>query len=166
MATKKQKKQELEEYQAEETFHRREWRVQRIGWALLGGLIIAALLGLLGNGPLSRQTLVLGDSTVEIDRFMRREARSEWIIRTPRSPAESNYQVRLSADLLRHIRIASIVPEPREQKLETDAIVFTFDAAGLGPEIVFHIEAFEFGATRGEIQIGNAAMPVKLWIYP
>lgn len=35
-------------------FQRRMWRLQQIGWALLVLVVVAALLGLFGKGPLSR----------------------------------------------------------------------------------------------------------------
>ena len=36
------------------TFQRRSWIVQRVGWVMLALLILAALGGLFGPGPLSR----------------------------------------------------------------------------------------------------------------
>lgn len=35
-------------------FQRREWVVQRVGWVVMAVLLVAALLGLFGPGPLSK----------------------------------------------------------------------------------------------------------------
>ena len=32
---------------------RREWKIQRVGWLLMALMLVAALAGLLGPGPLS-----------------------------------------------------------------------------------------------------------------
>jgi len=37
-------------------FQRRSWSLQRIGWGLIALVLIAALLGLFGHGPLSEAT--------------------------------------------------------------------------------------------------------------
>ena len=54
------------------TFQRRSWAVQRVGWGVVAVTIGAALLGLLGSGPLSRSTAVApGAFAVEYERFVR-----------------------------------------------------------------------------------------------
>ena len=32
-------------------YQRREWRFERIGWAVMAALLMAGLIGLLGDGP-------------------------------------------------------------------------------------------------------------------
>ena len=52
---------------------RRSWVVQRIGWGVMAALLLAALLGLFGTGPLSRATATApgGAVTLDYDRFGR-----------------------------------------------------------------------------------------------
>jgi hypothetical protein len=38
-------------------FQRREWKIQRAGWVTMALVIIAALLGVFGAGPLSSATI-------------------------------------------------------------------------------------------------------------
>lgn len=54
----------------------REWRWQRVGWILLGGLVVAGLAGLLGDGPLSSTSSSSIDGAVQasFDRFLHRSA--------------------------------------------------------------------------------------------
>jgi hypothetical protein len=56
------------------SFHRKEWIFQRLGWAALGVFLLAAALGLLGPGILSRAKAGGPAFLVSYDRFGRREA--------------------------------------------------------------------------------------------
>lgn len=58
------------------TFQQREWKAQRAGWVLMALLLIAALLGLLGPGPLSWSTATAAEGLVRVDyqRFAHTEA--------------------------------------------------------------------------------------------
>ena len=52
------------------SFRRRAWAVQRAGWALMALLLLGAILGLLGSGPLSTATAdVPGLMRIEYQRF-------------------------------------------------------------------------------------------------
>jgi hypothetical protein len=55
------------------SLHRKGWIVQRIGWVLMFGFLIAALLGLFGEGPLSSKKLQAGNVSVQYERFGRYE---------------------------------------------------------------------------------------------
>ena len=61
-------------------FERRQWRMERIAWTLLGVVVLLALTGLLGaGGPLSTTHAVSADGSlrVEYPRFARRQAESD-----------------------------------------------------------------------------------------
>jgi hypothetical protein len=64
---------EIEEYIG---FQRRDWAVRHIAWAILALVVLAALLGLFGNGILSKANL--GDDEMplqlEYERFGRYKA--------------------------------------------------------------------------------------------
>jgi hypothetical protein len=52
-------------------FQRREWKIQRVGWGAMALVIIAALLGVFGTGPLSNATLEREGLRLEYERFCR-----------------------------------------------------------------------------------------------
>ena len=60
--------------QEDMAFQRRMWIVQRIGWALLGVISLAALCGLFGNGVLSKRTATGAEMSIEYERFERAKA--------------------------------------------------------------------------------------------
>ena len=61
------------EIDADLSFHRRVWIAQRIGWFLVGLLIIAALLGFFGSGPVSRASVQGNGLRIEYERFARKQ---------------------------------------------------------------------------------------------
>lgn len=50
-----------------------EWRVQRVGWVVLAGIVVAALAGVFGAGPLSWTSASADDASlvVKYSRFAR-----------------------------------------------------------------------------------------------
>ena len=77
---------------------RREWRIERVGWVLMAGLLLAGLLGLLGDGPLSRATAgSAGALSVEYDRLQRAAAPYEYRFEVDPSLAREG-QLRLRFD--------------------------------------------------------------------
>ena len=56
---------------------RRGWRIQRIGWVVLGGIVVLAAAGGLGDGPLSARTIETPDGTVHYQRIERVERPTE-----------------------------------------------------------------------------------------
>jgi hypothetical protein len=59
------------EVNADIEFQRRVWRVQRIGWLIIAAVIVAALLGVFGGGPLSRAAVQGDGLRLEYERFAR-----------------------------------------------------------------------------------------------
>ncbi len=67
------------------TWQRRTWTIQRIGWLAMGGLVLTALTGAFGYGPVSWQQASdpAGLVRVEFERFQRQG--SEFTLRSTQS---------------------------------------------------------------------------------
>ena len=54
-------------------FQRKNWRAERIGWAVLAFILLAAALGLFGQGPLGGTVVAAGDDSLSLtyERFWR-----------------------------------------------------------------------------------------------
>jgi hypothetical protein len=165
---KRDVQRDLKEYEAEEIFHRREWVMQRIGWAILALLLLAACAGLLGNGPLARRHIAMAVGILSVDRFVRRDANTEWKFapRLAASPTDK-LEVRISSRFLERFRLAGITPEPRSQTAHADCVVFSFAALTPRVQIVFHVEPLRVGISEGKFQIGGSQpIVVKQFVYP
>jgi hypothetical protein len=156
---------ELEHVHAQEVFHQREWRVQRLGWAIVAFFIAAACVGVFGNGPLAEQKIVVGDARLELDRFARRHAPAQWRITAKQAP-HTSLVVRINADFLNHYRITAISPPPTHTSLSVTHVTFEFDSEG-GGDVVFHVDPEQVWISQGEFRIGDSApIRVSQLVYP
>jgi hypothetical protein len=123
-------------------FLRRAWRVQRVGWALLVLILLAALLGLTGTGPLSQATAGSEGGPVRV-----------WFDR----------------QYLHKVEVTGVVPEPESVEVSPDRVTYVFLAAeGGGPvELAFDLKPMRFGSWSGRMGAGDAE-PVHLrhFVYP
>jgi hypothetical protein len=167
-SAKGKKRKELAEFQDEERYHRREWRTQRLGWAVLAAVLVAACAGLFGSGPMAVQKVAVGDSTLEFDRFVRRRAAAEWKLQpAPTAAAGDEVVVRIASRFLEKFELKRIVPEPTSSALAGEQTVFRFDASNMRGAIVFHVEPEDFGTAAGSFEVGEgSAVTLAQFIYP
>jgi len=147
-------------------FQRLEWRIERIGWVMLALIIIAALLGLLGNGPLSSSAKTAGSLQVEYDRFLHRDAPSSYRIHL--KPRDAATDIHLNREFLDSAKLDQIVPQPAEAELATDGILLRFKSSPLAAGVVtIPFEAKTIGVLQTRISVGNET-PIHLshFVYP
>jgi hypothetical protein len=141
----------------DDAFQQRAWRVQRIAWWIVAVIIVAALLGLTGNGPASRAPAATDAGELRYQRLMRRDAGTEWHFRGV--PAQDGMlRIALSAALLRDLGIESIAPLPSRVDSRAERITYLIAARpGVPVDVVLHVKPFSAGALRGEIAVNDAA---------
>jgi hypothetical protein len=165
MSNKADKARELAEFQAEERIHRREWLAQRIAWVLLILIILAGLAGLFGSGPLSKRSIATASGTIEVDRFARRRASDEWLIRAIQD--DSQLALRISASFLERYEIRAIVPEPASARVDGSDVVFVFDAAAARGTVAFHVEPEAIGLSEGSFVLNDSEpLLIRQFVYP
>lgn len=101
-----------------EAFQQREWTAQRIGWACIAAFVAAALLGVLGPGPLSATTATSDDQLLEVEHQRFRHLEADDMITVVLAPAAVTgdaVEVELAQDWVRSVDISGITPEPQEQ---------------------------------------------------
>lgn len=154
----------------EARFQKREWRAQRIGWAVLAAIILAALSGLLGDGPAAHQVISTPVAKIEMVRFGRRAAALEWKI-TPIKRTAGTLRISMDAAFAQQFEIKSIQPEATSARLSGAQWIYDFDSIGgaqpSSAAVVFHVEPRHMGLHRGRLQIGDAdPVAVAQFIYP
>jgi hypothetical protein len=146
--------------------------VQRVAWAVMGALVLGALLGLFGQGPLSGATA--DDPSlplrVEYDRFGRYQSPLTLRIRfTPPAERPGPIFLWLSRDYLRHVQIQRITPEPRTQHLAPTGVSYEFllREPSSDLEVIFHLEAQAIGLLPGRVGFTEAqSLRFTQWIHP
>lgn len=151
-------------------FQRREWTAQRVGWAGMALFVLAALLGLLGPGPLSWATATGDDGLVEVEyqRFTHIEADDMiTIVLDPAVVTGESVQVELAEDWVRSVDINGIIPAPKEQ-VATDYGLRLTVSAEPGSEVAIQI-AFRpsaLGTVNGGIRFQGETVPFGQLTYP
>jgi hypothetical protein len=152
-------------------FQRKSWAFQRFGWVLFALIVLGGLLGLLGEGPLSKTT-VTGQSgfRIEYDRFTHRASGTDITINPGDAPisSEGTIEIEFSQDFLKDYTIDRSIPEPDSESLSGDKLVYSYKVDDGGPaQIVLHIQPEKAGIYHAEIGIKDAdAVTIDQIIYP
>lgn len=144
------------------SLHRRGWIIQRIGWVLMFAFLIAAILGLFGEGPLSSKKIQAGGVSVEYERFCRYE--HGMVIRL-QSDGENINTVSIPQTYLKSFRVATIIPEPAKQVATTGSVQYQFE----GPQnniVSFYLNPVNRKTVEGMFQVNNHPFTIKQTIYP
>ena len=146
----------------------RDWKIQKVAWAIWSGLLIAALLGWLGAGPFSRAVAGEKGSSfwVEYERFSRRRSETNLIVHA-RLAAAGKARIWIAKPYIDHLQIDRIMPEPRLVEAAGDRVVFEFAASAHEVAIVFDIQPRRAGRIAGRIGMeGNSEVNCSQFIYP
>jgi hypothetical protein len=149
-------------------FQRRDWFAQRIGWGVLGLVLVAGLLGLTGSGPLSRVTRSDGGSlTVEYDRFVRHGSLANLTFRT-RPGAVTDARIAIDRGFLVANDLQRLVPEPDTTRSRGDEIEFAYEVAPGGAlNARWTFEPEDIGRHTTTVRLNDGApVEIRQFTYP
>lgn len=152
------------EIDADVHFQRRVWTGQRIGWFFFAGLIITALLGFFGGGPVSRASVQGSGLGIEYERFARFQKSTQ--IRLALAVAGHPAQVELSRRYFDAVQIEEITPEPLAVESANEWLIYQFSGRG-NVLVTFRLRPQRFGSLTGTARLAGA-QPVQFrqFIYP
>lgn len=150
------------EIDSEIQFQQRVWAAQRIGWIIIGALVVAALAGVFGQGPVSRAVAQGGAVRIEYERFIRLQQATRLRFVLP----VSDNEMALHRQYLEAFRVEQITPEPREVEASADWLTYRFSGNG-GMAVTFDLIPETFGRVLGRAH-DAAGASVEFWqlIYP
>jgi hypothetical protein len=153
-------------------FQRREWMFQRIGWTIMLLVVLAALAGLLGRGPLSQVTVSTPDGSLRLtyNRFVHYHDPTTLEIEIAGGVADGReLRVWLDDAYLAGIEIQSITPAPDHFEAGSDrhTLVFRVSDPRQATRITIHFQADQMLALSGRAGIGDQ-VPVSFdqFVYP
>jgi hypothetical protein len=131
-------------------FQGRMYVIERIGWVAILLLLILALLGLAGNGPLSQADVGAADSPLHIryDRIARAQAPAQVQFSVqPGMAREGVLHLWLDRDYLERAHIQQVVPQPSRLSSGQDRLIYQFDVdeSGTPSKITFYLEPDQVG---------------------
>lgn len=144
-------------------FQQRQWKAERIGWAIMVLIALLALIGLFGNGPLSSASVEAPDGSLSTayGRFVRQEAPSTLTFQVAGSQAtNSEIELWVSQDYLESMEIQHISPQPTEVRGGENRMiyVFTIDDPSATLQVTFSLEPQEMGRLSGEVGVTDGPM--------
>jgi hypothetical protein len=153
-------------------FNRVMWRVERITWGLMALIILAALLGLLGAGPLSHATAGKPGAPVwvEYDRFAHAQTPTRLRVHLAAPSARADtVDLWVSRSLQDELEIQSVTPKPERVEATGDGMVFVFKFRPGAGEFLATLDATPLGPGRLEGELGLTGGPrvaLRQLIYP
>lgn len=157
------------------TFQRRSWIVQRTGWTVMALLLVAAMLGVLGSGPLSKGTIEVPErGRVEYARFARYQTPDTLTVHLGHA-ATPQREVRLGVDrvFLDRSKIEAVMPPPLRVEGLADRLVYVFAMARTGEPltITFVLQPQRLGLAHARLTLETAAgeptaVAFRQMVYP
>jgi hypothetical protein len=139
---------------------RREWRFQRIGWLLMLLVVLAALAGLFGRGPLAKASggAPNAPARLEYERIVRYTSPTQLtVLLSPEAIEEGIARIWLEREYIQAVEIDRIVPEPEQEEAAEQqgvpGILYTVRVVGTGQpaRVHFYIKPDHYGMQRGRI---------------
>lgn len=151
--------------------HRAAWRVERASFAIILLLLVAALLGVFGDGPLSRARSESGSGlAVEYDRLLRASAPTRYrFLVDPSLMAKGALTLRVDNSLVDVMELESVVPQPRSQSAGPMYTQFSFqlEPGQSRAAVLFRFRPATFGRRTGEVSVpGAPPLSIDHFIYP
>jgi len=145
------------------SFQSSMWRFQRWGWKFFSLVLVAALAGLFGSGPLASSAISRDSVSVLFDRFQRSTAESSLQIHIAPWPAEG-LSVKISRPLADSF--TSIVPAPDVVRLSSQEATYAFLPTRQGSEVRFLLRAGSPGWSTHIVKVHDREFRLWILVYP
>jgi len=151
-------------------FQKKEWSWARLGWVLMLIIAVIGLLGLFGQGPLSKSTARAGGIEVEYERFERLLAPAQIEVKlTQQDFQNGEARIQVDRNMLNMYNLQNIIPEPDQSILSDEFITYVFNVGQAGQllQITFELQPNRIGQVNGQIGLENG-QPVQFaqFVYP
>ena len=150
----------------------REWRAHRVAWVVFAVIIVAALLGLLGQGPLSKGRAGEPGSSLalEWERIDRYQAPTDMQIAVgPNMAQNGEIRLLLNHEFMERIEFVSFLPEPASAETGAEGIMWVFQVSdAVQPaRIRLNFEHEVIGRTLGQARLNDGpALPFDMFVLP
>ena len=139
-------------------FERRSWKAERVAWIIAALILVTALLGFLGPGPLGKAAAASPDKSISLDyyRTERYQAPAEWRLEIDGKLAkQGELRLWVHRRFVEVIGTLQIDPEPESVEIQDERFVYAFKAVK-APQIIkifFRFEPNEIGKTPAHLGV-------------
>lgn len=148
------------------------WIIQRVGWGGMALIVIAALTGVFGNGPLARTEITDDQQTLRLsyDRIGRYEGELFLqLVLTAETTKTGRVTVTIDRTYWTSHAVEQIIPEPLTTSIGSDGFLYTFevDTPSMPAMIAFRLRPKYLGALDGRIRVNDAGtLQLHQFIFP
>lgn len=153
-------------------FQRREWTFERLTWAAILVLVLAAALGLFGHGPVSWTSSSSSDGALEVsyERFGRRGGSQTLVVTADAAAADDGqWVIEIGGDHIESLGVTDIVPEPESSDVTPDGVRYTFVQAepDADLEATFSVTPDALWSIDGWLRLSNGStVTIRQFFYP
>lgn len=151
------------------THERAVWKVEHWGWATFALIILAALTGLFGQGPVARAKAQNSQIVVEYDRFVRYQAPAHLKVHLRNGGGSSMPALWIGREFLDRVEVERISPEPERVKLAKDGLIYIFDMAQTNEsaKVTVDFKPAGYGNTRVALRlVDGSQVQFTQFFYP
>jgi hypothetical protein len=151
-------------------FQRRWWRIQRVGWVAMLLVIISAVAGAFGDGPLSTVYHSSASGRIEVifDRIVRRSSPQEITFQVRIADGEGPVILRAPRAFFQHSQLDHVYPQPLRS--ETDAGYWAFHFAPASGSsalwIRLELQTTEAGRQSGIFTVDQEELVISQFVLP
>ena len=151
---------------------RKTWTLQRIGWGGMALIVLAALSGVFGSGPLARTEVLDDQQTFRLlhDRFGRYEGELVLqLLLTPEATKTNRATIEIDRTYWASHAVEQITPEPLMTSIGNDGFLYTFEinAPSTPAMIAFRLRPKYLGALDGRIRVNDGGpLQFHQFIFP
>jgi hypothetical protein len=160
------------EIEDDQGFQRRCWQIERIGWGVMTLILLAALLGLMGTGPLTNATAGNPQSGlwIKYQRFDRLLAPEQVEVHVgPGNAREGRVTVWLGRSFVEGLDVQDIMPTPESVEAHGDRLAYVFRVPNPRDEVAisFNVQPQRWGPSRGLAGLaGGPTVTLDRFTYP
>lgn len=147
----------------------RTWRFERLGWCCLVVVVVMALAGIFGDGPLSEQQALSADGRVQIEyqRFSRNGAVDNLRVRVKGQPA-SRVALLLDGSLFHESSIETMQPQPLLSQSQGQALLLHLATDDQGQATLHLTLQYDgVGLLRAQARVGSTStVAFTTFVYP
>jgi hypothetical protein len=142
--------------------HKRGWVIQRFFWAFFILFLLAAALGLFGNGLMSKVEVKAGNSTIEYERFGRYSNLMNIKFYGPDSGIS---EISFPLEYMNHFKIEKVFPKPESETQKDGRLIYRFDKDN-SYKINVELKPEEYGFINNNIRVNKGTVQIVHIIYP
>ena len=149
-------------------FGEREATAERVGWLVMVLVLVAAALGLFGNGPISHRRSSSDDLTVRYQRFARSQGNTSVEVEARAAGSAGTVDVWMAEDFLDAYDVETVQPPPRSTSTRAGGVVFSFATeGGAAVKVTFTLQPEDVGRQHGAVAVGDGRPATfTQFVYP